>query len=79
MKNLVDWFHLGIELGLLYPTLKRIEEDYRNMERCLTEMIAAWLQQKDNVSEVGVPSWSVLQSALRRRGEIQLADEIDQW
>ena len=41
------------------------------------EMIAAWLQQQDNVSKKGVPSWAVLQTALREIGEIQLSDEIE--
>ena len=80
LKNLVDWISLGLELGLLYPTLRKIDEDQRGKtDRCVMEMIAAWLQQQDNVSKKGVPSWSVLQTALRKIGEIQLADEIDQW
>ena len=78
LKNVIDWFSLGLELGLLYPTLKKIEEDQgRKTDRCVMEMIAAWLQQQDNVSKKGVPSWAVLQTALREIGEIQLADEIE--
>ena len=41
------------------------------------EMLAAWLQQQDNVSQNGVPSWSVLRTALEGIGERQLASEID--
>ena len=77
LKNLVDWFPLGLELGLYYPTLKKIEKDYGKTDRCVMEMIAAWLQQQDNVSKKGVPSWAVLQTALREIGEIQLSDEIE--
>ena len=79
LKNLVDWLSLGLELGLLYPTLKKIEKDqHEKTDRCVMEMIAAWLQQQDNVSKKGVPSWTVLQTALQKIGEIQLANEIDQ-
>ena len=78
MKNLVEWIRLGLKLGLYFPTLKKIEKDYGKTDRCVMEMIASWLQQQDNVSKKGVPSWAVLQTALREIGEIQLADEIDQ-
>ena len=78
IKNLTDWQSLGLALGLLYPTLEKIEVEQRGaIEKCKTKMIAAWLQQQDNVSKKGVPSWTVLQTALRKIGEIQLTDEID--
>ena len=77
LKNLVDWQSLGLALGLLYPTLKMIAKEQRgDIEECKMEMLAAWLQQKDNVPQKGDPSWSVLQGALRRMGENELADKI---
>ena len=77
VKDLVDWQSLGLALGLLYPTLKRIEKEYNgNIGECKLEMLAAWLRQQDNVFHKGVPSWSVLQAALRRMGENQLADRL---
>ena len=39
-------------------------------------MIAAWLNREDNVLKVGVPSWSVLKSALRKIKENSVADQI---
>ena len=46
----------------------------------MLEMLAAWLQQQDNVSQNGAPSWSVLRTALEEIGERQLASElIDQY
>ena len=39
-------------------------------------MIAAWLKQQDNVSKIGVPSWSVLQTALRNIEENEAANQI---
>ena len=77
LKDVVDWQSLGLELGLLYPTLKRIKkEQHGDISDCMMEMLAAWLQQQDNVSRKGVPSWSVLRTALEEIGEHQLASEI---
>ena len=77
LKNLVDWHSLGLELGLLYTTLEIIEkEQHGKITMCKTKMLAAWLQQQDNVSQNGVPSWSVLRTALEEIGEIQLASEL---
>ena len=72
-----NWKKLGLALGLLYSTLKKIST-YPNMtiDNCVMEMLAAWLQKEDNVPQKGVPSWSVLQAALRRLGENELAHRI---
>ena len=76
LKNVVDWQSLGLELGLLYPTLKRIKREQHDINDCMMEMLATWLQQKDNVSQAGAPSWSVLQTALREISENDLANRI---
>ena len=77
LKDLNDWQSLGLELGLLYTTLKRIEEEqHRVISKSKTEMLAAWLQQQDNVAKRGVPSWSTLKTALVNIGENELADTI---
>ena len=77
VDDLTDWLMLGLQLGLHYPTLKRIRHDRLDlMDECKMEMLAAWLQQKDNVSQIGVPSWSVLRAALRGIGERELADKL---
>ena len=56
-----EWFKLGVALGLSYDTLKTIDSNHRgDAHRCLTEMVIAWLQMKDNVQ----PSWQALVSAL---------------
>ena len=69
VKSVVDWQSLGLELGLLYPTLKRIKkEQHGDINDCIMEMLEAWLQQQDNVREKGVPSWSVLRNALKEVG-----------
>ena len=56
-----DWFNLGVALGLSSGTLKTIESNYpKDARRCLTEMVVAWLQMKDNSQ----PSWQSLASVL---------------
>ena len=77
LKKVNDWQSLGLQLGLLYPTLEKIETDNNSkVEQCKTKMIAAWLKRQDNVLKVGVPSWSVLKAALRKIGEGEVADQI---
>ena len=77
LKSVVAWKKLGLELGLLYPTLQKVErEQHEKVDDCLMEMLAAWLQQQDNVCKNGVPSWSVLRTALVEIGERQLASTI---
>ena len=72
-----DWKRLGLTLGLLYNTLTCIETHrHYKQDDCIKDMLSAWLQQKDNVTQTGVPSWSVLRGALQKIGEHELADRI---
>ena len=78
IHNLNEWKRLGLQLGLLYPTLKRIDCEQRGkINDCIMEMLLAWLQQKDIVSQEGIPSWSVLKDALNKIGEKELAGKIN--
>lgn len=75
--DLLEWKRLGLELGLLYPTLGKIDTDnHHNTDNCKMAMLAAWLEQTDEVLKVGVPSWSVLQAALTRMGKHEMAAKI---
>ena len=77
IHDLVTWKELGLQLGLLYPTLKSIDLEQRgSIASCRIEMLSAWLQRQDNVSRKGVPSWSVLRAALERMGENEIANRI---
>ena len=70
-----EWFNLGVALGLPYDTLRELETNYRgDARRCLTEMVIAWLQMKDNSQ----PSWRSLASALSSPsvGRIEIATMI---
>ena len=77
IHDLNYWKELGLQLGLLYPSLERIDLEQRGrIASCKIEMLSAWLQGQDNVSQNGVPSWSVLRAALKRMGEHETADRI---
>ena len=78
LKDVNSWQDLGLELGLLYPTLTRIEKEQHGLlDRCKTEMLVAWLQQQDNVAVTGAPCCAVLKAALEKIDENQLASEIN--
>ena len=78
VEHVHDWSKLGMILVLLYqPTLTDIETHRRGkLDDCKKDMLSAWLTQRDNVSQKGVPSWSVLKTALKRMGEHKLANRI---
>ena len=67
---------LGLQLGLHFTTLERIENDHNRTDKCKMMMLAAWLRQQDSVSQTGVPSWSILVAGLRSMGENELAGRI---
>ena len=78
LKNVNKWQSLGLQLGILQPTLEKIEKEQRgDIDECKRKMLTAWLQQKDNVAVTGVPCCDVLKAALRKIGEKQLASEIN--
>ena len=76
LENVNDWHSLGLQLGILYPTLEKIKTDNNKSDRCKTEMIAAWLNKEYDDLTFGVPSWSVLKAALRKIKENTVADQI---
>ena len=77
IHQLNNWKELGLQLGLLLPTLDRIEREKQlRISECKIDMVSAWLQQQDNVSQKGVPSWNVLRAALKKIGENEMADKI---
>ena len=77
LKKFNNWQSLGLELGLLYPTLEGIDEEQRGViDKCKTKMLAAWLRKEDKVQQVGTSSWGVLQRALESIEENELASKI---
>lgn len=74
------WSSLGLNLGLLQPTLSIIETNYKgDVERCLRECLTRWLRQIDNVSESGGPTLDSLASALKKIGENAVAIKIQNF
>ena len=74
IRHLNDWKELGLQLGLFYPTLIDIETYRRGKpSECRIDMLSAWLQQQDNVSQRGVPSWRVLKAVLKSMEELPTA------
>ena len=67
------WHDLGLELGLPNYRLGIIEEENpRNVQKCLKEMVSAWMN-----SSRDPPCWGNLAMALRERDMGRLADEIE--
>ena len=71
------WSPLGLQLGLLQPTLSDIRAKYRDdPENCLQECLTLWLSKADKVTESGGPTWDSLASALHKIGENFGAEKI---
>ena len=64
------WSPLGLQLGLLQPTLSHIRVEYKDdPESCLQECLALWLNKADKVTESGGSTWDSLVDALHKIGE----------
>ena len=71
------WSPLGLQLGLLQPTLIDIKAKYNNdPDECLQECLTRWLKRADNVDENGGPTVESLASALNKIGEVSIAMKI---
>ena len=71
------WFCLGLQLGLLSPTLKIIETNHKdNVERRLQECLTCWLSRADKIDEYGGPTLESLARALKEIGEVSTADNV---
>ena len=75
----IEWYRLGLELGLHKNTLDTIKADYHHQNHdCFREMLAAWLSWKDQVPSSGGPSWKQLIEALKELGHPSIALTINQ-
>ena len=72
LATVVDWYRLGINLGLPKHELTKIERDYQGNDRQRLEMLDKWLQFTPNAA-VGV-----VVSALKQMGENSVAESIRQ-
>jgi hypothetical protein len=71
LKDIDDWFELGVHLGVPDNKLREIEQDclYGDAEECKMEMILLWRQ-------LTIPTWSALVNALAEIGQRKIALEI---
>ena len=65
-----EWFNLGTHLGVDISTLKDIDANYRDVQRCKTEMLHVWLQR------VLTNPWTKLATALKHTKNEVLAQRI---
>ena len=68
-------YNLGLVLGLRHIKVKNMKD---TSDTFLDDVIAAWLQKQDKVTEKGEPSWTVLINALKhpRVGQTGIANNI---
>ena len=79
LSPLVNWFGLGIQLGIYHHELKKIElEERGSVDRCLADMLLRWMNEKDDVKAFGGATKGNLVSALKEIEEIALAEAIAQ-
>ena len=71
LESVVDWFHLGLYLGLSPPELEAIRADKQGQTKdCRSAMFTRWI---DNTVE---PTWSDIVTALVGIGKKSLAHKI---
>lgn len=69
-----DWKDLGLKLGLIHPTIEKINQENRGViNDCKREILAAWLKGEDNTKR---RRWSTLVDALQELNEYDLAERI---
>ena len=74
------WSPLGLQLGLLQPTLSSIRTKYRDdPESCLHECFTLQLSKADKVTESGGPTLDTLADALKTIEEIFAAEQIKEF
>ena len=74
------WSPLGLQLGLLQPTLSAIRAKHRDdPESCLQDCLTRWLSKVDSVTKSGGPTWDSLASALEIIGEVSTGEKIKEF
>ena len=69
LKEVEDWFELGVYLNVPDHKLREIGKDYSDVEECKIEMILLWRQ-------LCSPTWTAITNALSDIGMHKLAVEI---
>ena len=72
LKEVSEWYQLGLQLGLTASKLKTIESNHpHDAERCKSEVLLWWLQ---NATE---RSWKKIAEALDKMEYKVLAEELE--
>ena len=69
LDSVVDWYSLGVKLGLKDHELRTIEQNYRG-DRCKLETLSRWLRNAQ------LPTWKNVADALCLMGEHAAALKI---
>lgn len=72
MREVIDWFHLGVHLGVKEAKLQAIKythERSRNLEESKSDLFSAW----ETTNE---PTWSAVVRALVGIGMMSLAKKL---
>ena len=71
LDSVVNWFSLGVKLGVEDHELRTIEQNYRgDSERSKLEMLSRWLRSGK------LPTWKAVVDALQQMGEQAVASKI---
>ena len=71
LDSVVNWYLLGVKLGLQDHELHTIEQNYRgDSERCKHEMLSRWLRTAK------LATWKAVTDALQQMGEHTVAAKI---
>ena len=63
------WKELGLQLGLLYSSLEKIDLEQRGrIDSCKIAMLSAWLQQQDKCLTEGNPFKECVESCIAEDG-----------
>uniref|UniRef100_A0A1X7TJK8 Death domain-containing protein n=1 Tax=Amphimedon queenslandica TaxID=400682 RepID=A0A1X7TJK8_AMPQE len=73
----VNWYDLGLRLGLRKSTLDVIEKNHpHDVSRCMTECLSQWLSRADNVDSRGGANLDSLSDALQSMNETTVAEKL---
>lgn len=71
LDSIVNWYSLGVKLGLKEYELSTIEQNYHgDSERCKLEMLSGWLRTAK------LPTWKAVADALQLMKEQAVASKI---
>ena len=79
LSPLIHWDRLGLQLGISFPEIKKIEKRERgSVNDCLAAVLQSWMQEEDDVKKFGGATKKSLISALQEMDEIALSEDIAQ-